>query len=1015
MNTGPEAIAKALEGIDIDALEQEQIAVIKSKKKTARPRAVRLLNIIHGLRTNNLHPKQLMLRSVPVIPPKFRPFAITGDTFLPGDANELYRDLVEYRRLYERTAKELGPENAGDVYADMVQAVRAAYGYGDSPNPKTKARAVKGFFTQVVGTNPKTSFLQSRMLSKPVDTVGRGVVIPDADYDMDEVGLPAEMAWKLYGNYVQRRLVRSGMSPAAALKHVKERSPQAQKALETEMPDRPVILTRSPAWHRYSVVGQVPRIVEGDAIKVNNYVSEGLNMDYDGDDQLNTVLCAVTREYFSYLQSHFVDVTAAFCQDTGMFNKLHIPTLDTNTHVIGFVDLEDFPHAELLGEKDTAVSHIEFFKAAPGVKVIAYDEQTNQAVWADVALWSRHNGPKVEIVTLENRRQIFTDDDPRAVYGVNPRWPFVLARFTPSEALAAKVAVPVVKDASEVLASRGTVGVVNVGPLGDQMLDYEFGWLLGALCGAGWWDEREFDFYRQRRMQGTRSINLADLGGESAERLKSFIQSRLDPEVTLHYHRQEHRKQEGDDRYGDTVRHTFNFRHSEALAAFMDTHLGRARDGTTSGSANKKSPSFLFQAPVEFRRGFLCGMVDTAGTCSVTYGKGRPQLQCAISSTSLRLVRELQMLCRSLGVRSHISFSKVTTAGNASWLLNMSAADCKRLSLFSDLATSGKRKNFMTTAVSQDKTSPVHDKVVVPAHVHARIARDLPFPKIYPEERKLPDGRRSESLLSRMEAQSLYQLWRSAGKDGVVSRAAARRALDAVRSIRDAGALKVAEAIQRLRDNAGGSSFDADFAALLRGAIQALAPHYGDPVLYKAGTAVLARLNRPLRDGMIGTKVCRGVLAFLESTPPYQYACDDPEVQVWETTIVNNELVSWSPVVSVEKTGKSETGYDLTVPGYETFMSADGVILSNTASIHVPSSPAAVKETREKLMASKMIWSIKDRSKTLANPKHESLLGLNPLRRSGDQPGRHAFATEEEAMRAIENGDVALDDEIEIG
>jgi len=292
--TGPEAILEALRGMNLDTMEEEQRAVIKGGSKTKRSRAVRLLNVIHGLRVNDIHPERLMLTSVPVIPPKFRPFSVTGDTFLPGDSNEVYRDLLEYRRLYTATERLMGRDGASEAYLDMVRAAKAAYGYGDSPNPKTKAREVKGFLKMVTGTNPKTSFYQSRMLSKPVDTVGRGVIVPDADLGMDDVGIPEEMAWKLYGNYVQRTLVRSGMSPAAALKHLTERTPMARKAMDDEMgtirdkdgrdvPRRPVVITRSPAWHRTNVIGQRAYIVPGDAIRVNTFITEGQNADFDGD------------------------------------------------------------------------------------------------------------------------------------------------------------------------------------------------------------------------------------------------------------------------------------------------------------------------------------------------------------------------------------------------------------------------------------------------------------------------------------------------------------------------------------------------------------------------------------------------------------------------------------------------------------------------------------------------------------------------------------------------------------
>ena len=39
--------------------------------------------------------------------------------------------------------------------------------------------------------------------------------------------------------------------------------------------------------------------------------------------------------------------------------------------------------------------------------------------------------------------------------------------------------------------------------------------------------------------------------------------------------------------------------------------------------------------------------------------------------------------------------------------------------------------------------------------------------------------------------------------------------------------------------------------------------------------------------------------------------------------LVKNTSVKWEFVTEVENTGKKETGYDLTVPGYETFMSVD--------------------------------------------------------------------------------------------
>ena len=283
MDTGPEAIEAALKGIDLDTLEAEQKAILKKGSKTARPHAVRILNIIQGFRRNGADPSDLMLRSVPVIPTKFRPFSAAGGTFIPGDANEHYRDVMEYKRLYDQTEKNLGREATKEVYKDLADSVRAAYGFGDSPNPKTRSRGVKGFFEQVTGSTPKTGFVQSKLLAKPVDNAGRATIIPDADLGLDEILIPHDMAWGNYGEHVQARLVRGGMSPASAFVQVRDRSEKALHGLKQEMEDRPGILTRSPAWHKFNVTGVYPKLTEGSAIKVNTYLTAGHGADFDGD------------------------------------------------------------------------------------------------------------------------------------------------------------------------------------------------------------------------------------------------------------------------------------------------------------------------------------------------------------------------------------------------------------------------------------------------------------------------------------------------------------------------------------------------------------------------------------------------------------------------------------------------------------------------------------------------------------------------------------------------------------
>ncbi len=281
--TGPEAIAYALSNVDIDKKEAEAKAIIQRKLKSKRPAAVQMLNYIAGMKRTGVMPKDLAITRVPVIPPQFRPYTYAGDTYVMGDANELYRDLINLVDSHKDIEQKLGPAGAGPHRLHVYDAVRAVYGYGEPTSPKTRERGVSGFLKKVTGTNPKMSYPQSRMLAKDMDYVGRSVIGVDPDLGLDEIGIPNEMAWKLYSPYDQRRLVRNGMSPEQAVKYIADRHEQAGRALDEEMGVRPVVYGRQPSWHKYNVVGGWPKRIDGNMIRINALVTTGLNADFDGD------------------------------------------------------------------------------------------------------------------------------------------------------------------------------------------------------------------------------------------------------------------------------------------------------------------------------------------------------------------------------------------------------------------------------------------------------------------------------------------------------------------------------------------------------------------------------------------------------------------------------------------------------------------------------------------------------------------------------------------------------------
>jgi len=281
--SGPEAIAAALRTFSTKDVEDMAREGLESKKQSQRGPSVKLMRYAHGLKRNSLEPEDYLIKRVPVIPPKFRPFNVVGDSFLAGDANELYKDLFEVRDSYTQLRDALGEEASKESKLHLYDAARAAYGFADPVLPKTKQRGVSGFLKKITGSQAKYGYFQRKLLSKPVDSSGRGVIGVNPDLDLDEIGIPKEMGWKLYAPYIQRRLVRSGMSPSMAITAIRDKTAEADRAMELESKERPVIYSRAPAWHKFNVTSGFPKFIEGNTIMINPLVTSGHNADFDGD------------------------------------------------------------------------------------------------------------------------------------------------------------------------------------------------------------------------------------------------------------------------------------------------------------------------------------------------------------------------------------------------------------------------------------------------------------------------------------------------------------------------------------------------------------------------------------------------------------------------------------------------------------------------------------------------------------------------------------------------------------
>ncbi len=282
--SGPEAIKKKLESLDVDKEIEKARVLIAGGRKAQRDDAVRKLKYLKAAKNLDLNLGDYVLTKAPVLPPMFRPVSLmSNDMPLINDSNYLYKELFEANSNLAEIQNALGKDNSGAERLATYNAFKAVTGLGDPISQKTRDKNVKGVLKSIFGTSPKFGTLQRKLISTTVDNVGRAVISPNPDLDMDSVGLPEEKAFKVYDKFITRRLVRSGLPLRQAREHIQEKTPLARKFLLEEMDDRPVYITRAPVLHKFGVLAMKPRLTKADTLQVSPLIVKGFNADFDGD------------------------------------------------------------------------------------------------------------------------------------------------------------------------------------------------------------------------------------------------------------------------------------------------------------------------------------------------------------------------------------------------------------------------------------------------------------------------------------------------------------------------------------------------------------------------------------------------------------------------------------------------------------------------------------------------------------------------------------------------------------
>lgn len=285
---GGKGVRDKLNRIDLTKKEKELRALVKTKRGADLDNAIKQLKYIQALkRTGNKRAgTAYTLSKVPVVPPVFRPILPSqrGNELQVSDINYLYRDVGLASEALKGVAATGLPEATAGARLHLQDATNALFGTARPTSPQLQGREAKGFVEQITGSgSPKSGFLHKKILKRQQDLSGRATATPDNTLNMDQIGIPEDMVWKTYSKFIMKGLINQGYKAAVAAEMIEEQHPTAKAILQAEIQKRPVFVNRAPSLHKHNFVAAYPVPVVGKSLRVNPFMEQGQNLDYDGD------------------------------------------------------------------------------------------------------------------------------------------------------------------------------------------------------------------------------------------------------------------------------------------------------------------------------------------------------------------------------------------------------------------------------------------------------------------------------------------------------------------------------------------------------------------------------------------------------------------------------------------------------------------------------------------------------------------------------------------------------------
>lgn len=291
LSIGAQGIKDILGTLDLNALASQIKNELEESKEQKTIKLLKRLRVVEGFRKSGIDPQRMIMDVIPVIPCELRPIVpIDGGRPFSSDLNDLYRRVINrnnrLKRLVDLGAPEIILRNEKRMLQEAVDALfdssKQRVSSKNIRSPQAAKKQLKSIADLLKG---KSGRFRGNLLGKRVDYSGRSVIVNGPDLNIDECGLPREMALELFKPMVLREIILRGYAPneKSAKNFLEGRSGEVYDILEEVVKGHPVLLNRAPTLWRLGIQAFYPKLIDGNAIRLHLCVAIGYNADFDGD------------------------------------------------------------------------------------------------------------------------------------------------------------------------------------------------------------------------------------------------------------------------------------------------------------------------------------------------------------------------------------------------------------------------------------------------------------------------------------------------------------------------------------------------------------------------------------------------------------------------------------------------------------------------------------------------------------------------------------------------------------